>query len=80
MSYEPLSRVQEELERQWQCQEPNFPMIQHLAHEIKVSPLIAHILLCKGYEDAAQANQFFRSSLRHMADPNLLQDCHQAAR
>lgn len=48
--------------------------IQLLSTELGVSPLLAHLLLQRGFEDPDQAERFLRPSLQDLHDPYLMKD------
>jgi single-stranded-DNA-specific exonuclease len=74
-----LNRAADEISRTWICETADFEAINKLAQRLNISPLITHILRCKGYETVEQAQNFFRASLQDMPDPVELADCDRAA-
>lgn len=63
----------------WTLQpKPASKNIQSLASELKVSELIATLLLQRGIETYDQARQFFRPSLNDLHDPYLMKDMDKA--
>jgi single-stranded-DNA-specific exonuclease len=53
----------------------SFPeQIQSLATQLEVSPLVAHLLLQRGFDDPDQAWKFLKPSLEDLHDPYLMKD------
>lgn len=52
--------------------------VERLSRELKVQPLIAHLLLQRGITNYNEAKTFFRPQLSHLHDPFLMQDMDRA--
>ncbi|NAY91786.1 single-stranded-DNA-specific exonuclease RecJ [Muricauda sp. JGD-17] len=52
--------------------------IKRLSEELKVEPLIAHLLLQRGITNYDEAKRFFRPELTHLHDPFLMKDMQKA--
>jgi len=64
---------------QWQMVDLAPPeAVQRLAAELKISPLIARLLLHRGIEDARAADAFFHPDFRLLHDPFLMTDMDRA--
>ncbi len=48
--------------------------IQSLSTQLEVSPLVAHLLLQRGFDDPDQARKFLKPSLEDLHDPYLMKD------
>lgn len=64
----------------WNIKECNKIKAQHLADELKISPLLAGILLNRGIEDANEAQEFLHPEQRPYYDPFLLPDMDRAVK
>ena len=54
---------------------PSLPeQIQSLSTQLEVSPLVAHLLLQRGFDDPEQARKFLKPSLEDLHDPYLMKD------
>lgn len=57
---------------------PTVKNIEHLSKELKVEPLVAHLLLQRGITTYEEAKVFFRPELAHLHDPFLMKDMDKA--
>ena len=57
---------------------PDPEIIECLAKELKVEPLVAHLLAQRGITSYEEAKLFFRPELIHLHDPFLMQDMDKA--
>ncbi len=57
---------------------PEQESIKRLSEELKVNPLIAHLLLQRGITNYSEAKKFFRPQLTDLHDPFLMQDMEKA--
>ena len=57
---------------------PEQESIKHLSKELKVNPLIAHLLLQRGITNYSEAKKFFRPQLTDLHDPFLMRDMGKA--
>ncbi len=70
---EGLSTLPRHAPRQrWVVAEPHPEDAAALAHEARVPPAIAELLLARGVTDAAQTFAFLNPELAHLHDPNLM--------
>ena len=59
---------------QWNVHTPQADQIKVLADQLKVSFLVAHLLIRRGFSDPAQAWEFLNPSLERLHDPFLMKD------
>lgn len=72
-------RADEICEMRWTLKaRPEEEAVNHLSEAIKVSPLIATLLLQRGVRTYEDALRFFRPQLQHLHDPFLMKDMHRA--
>ena len=64
--------------KRWNLAPPH-PAAQELAERLKVSPLLAQVLLNRGLEEAQQCQDFLRPSLKCLHDPLSIANLPQAA-
>jgi single-stranded-DNA-specific exonuclease len=64
--------------KRWKIDSPNIAAAD-LAQRLKISPIVAQILLSRGISDFENAQAFLRPSLLALADPNLLPGLTDAA-
>ena len=57
---------------------PTQEEIDSLSAELKVEPLIAHLLLQRGISNYDEAKRFFRPELSQLHDPFLMKDMQKA--
>ena len=57
---------------------PEQQEINRLSKELKVEPLIAHLLLQRGITNYKEAKTFFRPQLSELHDPFLMKDMDKA--
>jgi len=57
---------------------PDKQDVERLSKELKVQPLIAHLLLQRGITNYEEAKKFFRPQLSDLHDPFLMQDMDKA--
>ena len=53
-------------------------LAQEMAAELRISPVLAHVLIRRGIKDTTEAHKFFRPQLTDLHDPFLFQDMHKA--
>ncbi|MBR1499808.1 MAG: single-stranded-DNA-specific exonuclease RecJ [Bacteroidaceae bacterium] len=53
-------------------------LAQEMAAELRISPVLAHVLIRRGIKDATEAHKFFRPQLTDLHDPFLFQDMQKA--
>ena len=59
-------------QKKWRISEPDPEVVHHLAREIDVPPIIAHLLVNRGMADSETAVVFLSSTLAEIHDPFLL--------
>src|SRR6476660_2823075 len=64
--------------KRWNIAEPH-PAAEELAGRLKVSPLLAQLLLNRGVSDPVDCQNFLRPSLKLLPDPFTLPGLRQAA-
>lgn len=62
----------------WICQPSDPTQSISLARELKVSPVIAQILINRGIKDFSKAQTFFNASLKDLHDPFLMKEMEKA--
>jgi single-stranded-DNA-specific exonuclease len=62
----------------WNIAEPH-PQVDELAAQLKVSPLVAQVLLNRGIDTAEAGQQFLRPSLKLLHDPSLIPNLEKAS-
>ena len=62
----------------WLPTTPQPLLVNSLAGQLKISPLLAQCLLNRGFDDAALCDGFLRPRLKQLADPFLLPDMDKA--
>lgn len=63
----------------WQLFTPKETLIQVLSQELKISPLIAQVLVNRGIKDGKEAEIFLKPRLNHLRDPLEIPNIAQAA-
>ena len=58
---------------------PDAASVDNLSTSLRISPLVATLLLQRGFDDAAEAERFLRPKLSHLPDPATLPGCSPAA-
>jgi single-stranded-DNA-specific exonuclease len=67
------------MEYAWNESEPACPIkVEQLAKEVKISPLIASLLVQRGVSTFSEAERFFRPKLSHVNDPFLFRQMKEA--
>ncbi|MDQ2746614.1 MAG: single-stranded-DNA-specific exonuclease RecJ [Acidobacteriota bacterium] len=68
------------MQKRWTINRHDRETVQALANELKVSPLIAALLISRGCETAEKARTFLNPSLEHLHEPYLLKDMEKAVK
>ncbi len=68
------------MSRKWTFQPHDETAITRLSAQLKVTPLVAQVLLARGYKTAESAKHFLEPKLADLHDPNLLPGVSEAAR
>jgi single-stranded-DNA-specific exonuclease len=72
-------KINEVSEMRWSIKpKPNEVQVEALANKLKVSPLVAHLLLQRGITTYEDARRFFRPQLEDLHDPFLMKDMDKA--
>ncbi len=67
------------MEKKWVIKERgNKEMIDSLAKELNINPILANILIQRGHDTFEKAKEFFRPSLKMLHDPFLMKDMDKA--
>lgn len=66
------------MEKRWVIQKHDHARAAALAAELRVSPLIAALLIARGYETADRAHKFLNPSYDDLHEPFLLKGMHEA--
>lgn len=64
----------------WHIKQADSAKVEALSQDLKISRLVAQILVARGYEDPETAYKFLNPSLSDLADPKRLPDAPQAIR
>jgi len=65
--------------RKWTFQPHNESAIRRLCGQLKISPLLAQVLIARGFSEAAAASSFLDARLSDLHDPSQLPGIDQAA-
>ncbi len=63
---------------EWLCAIADKSAVKKLQNELKLHPIIAHLLVARGFKTAATVSEFLRPSMSNLPDPFLLPDAEQA--
>ena len=66
--------------KRWTIKKHNHEEVRCLANELKVSPIIAALLITRGYETVETAHRFLNPSIEHLHEPYLLKDMEKAVK
>jgi single-stranded-DNA-specific exonuclease len=66
--------------KRWTIKKHNHDEVRFLANELRVSPIVAALLISRGYETAEKANTFLNPSFEHLHEPYLLKDMEKAVK
>ena len=61
-------------DKKWICASPDEDRIKGLAAELRISPILAMVLVSRGIEGIKEAERFLYPQLSHLADPLLMPD------
>ena len=64
--------------KKWTIRKHDHKRASEFAREVGVPPLIAALLLARGYDTNAKADEFLNPSLSHLHDPFLLKGMREA--
>ncbi|MBA4185317.1 MAG: single-stranded-DNA-specific exonuclease RecJ, partial [Acidobacteria bacterium] len=64
--------------KRWTIQKHNHEEVKLLANALKVSPIVAALLISRGHETEEKAHQFLNPSTEHLHEPYLLKDMKTA--
>ncbi|MDQ3061959.1 MAG: single-stranded-DNA-specific exonuclease RecJ, partial [Acidobacteriota bacterium] len=64
--------------KRWTIQKHNHDEVKLLANALKVSPIVAALLISRGYETEEKAHRFLNPSIEHLHEPYLLKDMKTA--
>ena len=66
--------------KRWTIQKHDHEAVKSLANQIKVSPIIAALLIARGYDTPEKAEKFLNPSFADLHEPYLLKDMEKAVR
>ena len=66
--------------KRWTIKKHNHEEVRCLANELNVSPIIAALLITRGYETVETAHKFLNPSIEHLHEPYLLKDMEKAVK
>jgi single-stranded-DNA-specific exonuclease len=64
--------------KRWTIKKHNREAVNMLAEDLKVSPVVAALLISRGYETGEKAHRFLNPSLADLHEPNLLKGMKEA--
>lgn len=64
----------------WLAKEIDNESANKLSHQLKISPLLARLLIARGVSDATQASLFLNPSLKNLTEPSSFKDMDKAIR
>jgi len=67
------------MEKRWKIQKHNRDAAKRLAAELNVSPLLAALLIARGFDNPESANKFLNPSLEDLHEPLLMLGMREAA-
>ena len=67
------------MSRKWSYHPHDESAISRLSQELKVTPLVAQVLIARGYTTAETAKHYLEPKLSDLYEPNLLPGVTQAA-
>jgi single-stranded-DNA-specific exonuclease len=59
-------------EKNWKVQKPDVVKVKELSQSLQVSPVIAHLLITRGFTDEVSAQKFLKPSKEQINNPSLL--------
>ncbi|OQY99357.1 MAG: single-stranded-DNA-specific exonuclease RecJ [Candidatus Brocadia sp. UTAMX2] len=65
--------------KRWVFSPPNRPLQTEIASKLKISPLLAQVLVNRGIVDVASARSFLQPQIASLGDPSLLPDIEKAS-
>lgn len=65
--------------KRWVFFPPNQPLQTEIAGKLKISPLLAQVLINRGVADVASARSFLQPQIAALGDPSLLPDIEKAS-
>ncbi|HQU30275.1 MAG: single-stranded-DNA-specific exonuclease RecJ [Planctomycetia bacterium] len=65
--------------KRWVFFPPNRPLQTEIASKLKISPLLAQVLVNRGVADIASARSFLQPQISSLGDPSLLPDIEKAS-
>ena len=68
------------MEKRWRVQNPDVARVKMLAQTLGVSPVVAHLLVVRGYAGEESARKFLKPAREHLHDPSLLLGMNDAVR
>ncbi len=72
LSPRPSVSLSPRLSKRWVVREPEAERARGLARSLNVSPIVASLLIARGYEDEQSARKFLRPSPDQLHDPSLM--------
>ena len=66
------------MNKRWTIQKHNHDEVKNLANTLKVSPIVAALLITRGYETEESAHKFLNPSYDDLHEPNLLKGMKEA--
>lgn len=65
--------------RRWQCVEPTPPLRDRIAEALALDPIVAQVLVTRGYRTPEDARLFLEAPAERLTDPDLIIDMPRAA-
>jgi single-stranded-DNA-specific exonuclease len=68
-----------EVEKKWVIQKHDHETVKRFALELNVSPLLAALLIARGFDDEGKAHRFLNPCIEHLHEPSLLKGMEAAS-
>jgi single-stranded-DNA-specific exonuclease len=68
------------IEKRWKIQKPDVVKVKELSHLLQVPPIVAHLLITRGFADEESAQKFLKPSKEQINNPSLLLGMNDAVR
>lgn len=60
------------MEKRWKVETPDVVKVKELSRLLEVSPVVAHLLITRGFSDVESARKFLNPSKQQLNDPSLM--------
>src|SRR5512138_1930307 len=66
------------MNKRWVIRKHDHAAVSVLAGELRIKPVVAALLIARGYDTPEKANRFLNPSIEHLHEPTLLKDLDTA--